>query len=599
MCGIFGFTGFFDNPELLLEIMGDEQIHRGPDDKGTFINREVALGMRRLSIIDLEHGQQPFYSEDKSIVVVCNGEIYNYIELRKDLRLKGYIFNTNSDIEVLPHLYKEYGPTFVQHLNGMFAIAIYDSKTHQILLIRDRLGIKPLYYSVSPESLYFASELKSILALDIVKKDLNFGALSNYLELMYVPTPFTPFNSISKLAAGTILTWGKSDFKLEKYWDPKLTNEGMYDSEESVINKIETLLHDSSRLEVRSDVPVGSFLSGGVDSSAVTAFASQFTSSRLSTFHIDWGGIQEKIDEKSFAQLVADKFGTQHEIKSILDADLLRELPKMVWHLDEPLADGAFVPTFGLSSIAARNVKVILSGAGGDELFGGYPHHLVASFQKSILMSLIYKKNPRSSYFDMWKPRQWQQWDTLFGWFENSFDKKNFDKVFIENKKYDRPNAIMLSDLQHYLPDDILMLTDKMTMAFSLECRVPLLDHRIVELSLKIPSYFKSNRKEGKIVLKKMLERYLPKEILYRPKEGFGAPLVRWMSGNKENIFEKTFNDSYLLDTGLMNGDAFKRLNSEDFKSPSVCFRYWKVLILEIWCQIFLGGKKHEEVFKL
>jgi asparagine synthase (glutamine-hydrolysing) len=598
MCGIYGFTGSFNNSKCMLDIMGNEQIHRGPDDMGEYINADVALGMRRLSIIDLKNGKQPFFSEDRSIVVICNGEIYNYIEIRRDLELKGYQFKTESDIEVLPFLYQEYGTEFVQLLNGMFAIAIYDKIKDQILLIRDRLGIKPLYYCVNEGNLFFSSELKSILALDIVDKELNYGALSNYLELLYIPTPFTPFRNISKLESGSIMKWGGGRLKIEKYWDPKLIIETKSNSEESLMGEIEELLLDSSKLEVRSDVPVGSFLSGGVDSSAVTAFASRYSSSPLETFHIDWCGVHGKLDEKKFAQLVADKYKTEHHIKGISDSDLLRELPKMIWHLDEPHADGAFVPTFGLSLIAARKVKVILSGAGGDELFGGYSHHLRPSLLKSALMTLLYRRTPRSSYYDIWKPKDWRRWRSFFKWFEGSSEKKQFDVKFNENMLLDPQNAIMISDFQHYLPDDILMLTDKMTMAASLECRVPLLDHRLVELSLKIPSNLKINKKGGKVIFKKMLERYLPNEVLYRPKEGFGAPIGKWVEDNKKNLFDQVFKSSFLLDTHMMDAASFKRLNSGNFEKPSVSWMYWKILILEIWCQLFLGGRKHDEIFK-
>jgi len=598
MCGIYGFTGSFNNPCKLLDIMGDEQIHRGPDDKGEFVNNEVAFGMRRLSIIDLEHGQQPFFSEDRSVVIVCNGEIYNYLEIREELQQKGYRFKTNSDIEVLPHLYVEYGEGFVQQLNGMFSIALYDVTKKQVLLIRDRLGIKPLYYSIYEGCLFFASELKSILALDIVKKDLNYGALSNYLELLYVPTPFTPFSNISKLESASILKWDHERVSITKYWDPKLSNEEMYDQEELILNEIDVLLNDSSKLQVRSDVPVGAFLSGGADSSAVTAFASQYTSSKLETFHMDWCGVKGKIDEKGYAQLVADKYKTKHTIKAILDDDLIKLLPKMIWHLDEPLADGAFVPTYGLSSIAAQNVKVILSGAGGDELFGGYGHYSHISLYKSLLKGMINCEWPHYSYYNIWKIKNSRKWSLFFEWFEGSSEKSAFDKNFNDNKNIDLKNAIMLSDIQHYLQDDILMLTDKMSMAASIECRVPLLDHRIVEMCMKIKSCYKINKKGKKIIFKKLLENYLPKEVLYRPKEGFGAPILKWVNDNKENLFDNVFKNSYLLDTQMMDVDSFRKLNAANFNNSDICWQYWKILILEVWCQMFLGGIKHEDIFK-
>ncbi len=598
MCGIFGFTHQTDNPSALLKTMGNLQIHRGPDGEGYYADRNISLGMRRLSIIDVEHGNQPFFNESRSVVVVCNGEIYNYRELRNELRALGYTFRTNSDIEVIPHLYDRFGIDFIHKLNGMYAIALYDKSADSLFLIRDRLGIKPLYYARFRDEIAFSSELKSILAIDVVDSNLDFSALSTYLELLYIPAPLTPFANVRKLESGSYLLLKDNQFSITKYWDPML--DLRYDRSEHVwIDEIETLLLDSIELELRSDVPVGSFLSGGVDSALVTACAAKSTPLAFSSFHMRWKDVRGKIDESPYADMVARRYGTRHTMRDVSQIDLPGLLPKLVWHLEEPFADAAFVPTYILAQIASEQVKVVLSGAGGDELFGGYPHHLRSSLLRSLAEKLLFDRNPYFSYFDAWKRSYFKRWGSIFPWYVPGSFKERFERKFKENCATDRSNAVMLADISCYLQDDILFLTDKMTMATSLECRVPLLDHRLVELSLRIPSSFKIRNNVQKHILKKLGERYLPREVLYRQKEGFGSPVWLWVNEYRNLYFDDLLENGYLQQNGLIDKRFIQQLTSSVCPGKHASWQYWQILVLELWMKLFVSKVDHDNIFQL
>jgi len=596
MCGIFGFTFIHNDPIVVLKKMGELQAHRGPDSEGYYLDEVVALGMRRLSIIDLDHGKQPFFNTDESVIVICNGEIYNYKELRNDLALKGYTLSTNSDVEVLPYLYDEYGIDFINKLNGMYAIALYDKKKKELLLIRDRLGIKPLYYAVVDNDLIFSSELKSIFATDRVSKEINFNALSTYLELMYIPVPMTPFKGLSKLQSGTYLKWSNGNYEIIPYWQLSLPDNNIYD-EKIAMQGIEGLLIDSMGMEIRSDVPVGCFLSGGIDSSAVTALAAMQTDKPLSTFHIRWKNVEGKLDESKEAAMVAHRYGTQHFVKDASDKDLIMDLPKLIWHLEEPFADGAFVLTYGLAQEAAKYVKVILSGAGGDELFGGYSHHKECPLLKSIIGKLIYDKDTKYSYYDKWKTCDSKRWRNFFDWFNPSVCRVAFDELYKLNRSKDMLNAIMLCDIQWYLQDNILFLNDKMTMATSLECRVPLLDHRLIEASLAISSKLKIRDGKKKYVFKKIMEKYLPNEVIYRPKEGFGAPIGLWVNSYKLIYFDRLLQEGHLRRNKMVNATMLQALINRRNLGAKEAWQYWKILILEIWIQLYIVGRDYTSIF--
>ncbi len=596
MCGIFGFTDICSDPNAVLKVMAGQQLHRGPDGEGYFVANGISMGMRRLSIIDIEHGQQPFFNENKDVAVICNGEIYNYIELRKELIGLGHNFYTQSDVEVIPHLYEEYGADFAGKLNGMFAIALYDTKKGQLLLVRDRLGIKPLYYSTKDGGISFASELRSLISAGKAGSDLDYRALSAYLDLMYIPCPLTPFKSINKLPSGTVLVHGSGKTQMIKYWEPVLKRPEIKDAGQAE-EEIDRILKDSIRIGMRSDVPVGALLSGGVDSSGVTALASMMTGYRMSTFHTEWKNIEGKSNESPYARMVSKQYGTDHHEREVTEKELVSLLPMLIWHLEEPFADGAFVPTFTLSKLASENVKVVLSGAGGDELFGGYSHHKITGRLKNMIKAIVFRKDERGSYYDKIQPNKTLPWEATFDWYKKNAVRDLVDVTYKRFKHIDELNAIMATDLTVYLQDDILMLTDKMTMAASVECRVPLLDHRLVELSLKMDPSLKVRSGEGKYVLKKLMERYLPKEILYRRKEGFGAPIQTWVNRNKAKVFDRLLGKGVLA-TEFASPSRIKHLCSTPVLEKVEGWEYWKLIVLEIWFRLFVLGEKYENIIQ-
>jgi len=598
MCGIFGFTFRSEDPFADLKKMGRTQIHRGPDGDGYFVNEKLAMGMRRLSVIDPEHGNQPFFNEDESVVVICDGRIYNFQTLRKELLAKGHRITTKSDIEVLPHLYEEHGIDFVNKLDGMFAIAIYDKNTDKLSLLRDRIGAKPLYYSITSKGLIFSSELKSILSFDYITKEIDYDAFSSYLDLMFIPRPMSPFKGIYKLDSGSVLQWNDNKYNITKYWDPDLP-EWSLKSEEEYIDEIEKILRSSLELGLMSDVPVGSFLSGGIDSSVVTAFAARYGKTDFETYHLRWNEVEGKKDESKLAKMVSDRYGIKQHIRNARDLDVIKLIPQLIWYMEEPCGDAAFVPTYVLSKVAAENVKVVLCGAGGDELFAGYSHHKTHSILKSIIQKGVYKRGKAFSYYDMRKTSFQRKWKGLFPWYRPDYFKGVFEAKYMANKHKDKINAIMLNDLYYYLQDDILFLTDKMTMAASIECRSPLLDHRLVELSLSIPSSLKVANGEKKIIFKKLCESYLPHEVLYREKEGFGAPVWQWISNNKDLYFDVLLENGFLMSNDLISRKGLRSLLVRSNLERNLSWFFWQILVLEIWCKLYIENIAHENIFDL
>lgn len=598
MCGIFGFTLKVDQPEQILREMGDSQRHRGPNGDGYYFDDHIAMGMRRLSILDVAAGNQPFFSEDRSVVAFCNGEIYNFKALKQELSKKGYRFRTQNDVEVLPAMYLEYGPDFVQRLNGMFAIAIYDLNADKLFLYRDHVGIKPLYFAIVGGQIIYSSELKSILRLQKVRKELNYDALSTYLDLMYIPRPMTPFKDVHKLDSGAYLEWHAGRYKIQKYWDPQLLSNG-HKSEFDYAEEVHALLEDSVRLQLVSDVPVGSFLSGGVDSSMVTALAAKSTDKPFSVFHIHWKDIAGKLDESSYARQVSDMYDVQKYFHDVSDIDVVHLLPKLIYHLDEPFGDAAFIPTYYLAQIAAEKITVMLNGAGGDELFGGYGHHLNYSPLKSRINQMLHRRAPALSYYDIWRSAFRSQWKRLFPWYVPDTFRSSFERKFQQSRGIDNLNAVMLNDIEYYLQDDILFLSDKMTMAASIECRVPLLDHRLVELTQQIPSSMKIKDGEKKYLLKKVGERLLPREVLYRPKEGFGFPIWKWVNDYKELYFDLLLENGALVRYDLVNVDELRNAFLKNELSQSESWYYWLILVLDIWLQLFVDEKNYADVYDL
>jgi asparagine synthase (glutamine-hydrolysing) len=562
MCGICG-SYYFDGRPIdrgVLESMSDILRHRGPDDRGTFIGEGIGLGHRRLSIIDLSTGQQPLSNEDGSVWIVLNGEIYNYLELNKSLT--GHIFRTRSDTETIVHLYEMDPNGFVSRLRGMFALALWDQKNRQLILARDRVGKKPLYYYCDHEKLVFASEIKSILQHPALKLDIDNQAVCDYLSLGYIPAPKSIYGSIRKLRPGYFLRVTRGNLEEVQYWD---INFGSIDemSEQQWTEALLSELETAVRIRLMSEVPLGAFLSGGVDSSAVVAMMARIQTQPVKTATI---GFQESaFDESQYARQVSQFLQTDHH-ERIVTPDKIATIEKLVWHYDEPFADSSALPTYFVSQVAREKVTVALSGDGGDENFAGYRRYywdrqenrlrtlLPFSLRRAVFgpLAVLYPKMD-------WAPRflrakttfQSMSFDPLEGYFEmmstfrryekpsvlsEDFKRKlaDYDSISVFRDHYDRAGTpdplsrIQYLDIKTYLTDDILVKVDRASMAHSLEVRCPLLDHKFMELVASMPSNFKLRGTNAKYIFKRALESLLPAEILQRSKMGFGVPLADW-----------------------------------------------------------------------
>ncbi len=634
MCGILGCASL--SPVVMpdgdaLRRMAATIRHRGPDDDGFHLDSRAVLGMRRLSIIDVEGGHQPLSNVDGTLWLVCNGEIYNFRELRSWLVAKGYRFKTGSDCEVLLHLYAEQGDSFATHLNGMYGFALWDSVRGRLLLGRDRLGVKPLYYTVKNGALFFASEIKAILEATGVSRCIDPIGLEAYLSLGYVPAPLTLFDGIRKLPPASLMVVENGGFRVSQYWslpdgvDP-LRNETEW------ANEIRNCLERSVHSQMVSDVPIGAFLSGGIDSSAVVAFMAKHSASPVKTYSIgfDGGGAEAYYNELPYAAEVSRRFRTEHR-EILVRPDVVRLLPRLIWHLDEPVADSALITTFLVSEFARRDVKVILSGVGGDELFGGYRRYLGAHYSR------LYRRVPSwirvrllqriASRLPSDRHSRVLDWSRLLRTFletaERSPDEqyRGYVQVFSSasiqellvvrsTERYDALAAaftgssssdalqrLLNVDLRTQLPDDLLLLTDKMTMASSLECRVPFLDHELVELGSQIPAHYRIRGGELKYILKKALESVLPAEILNRKKRGFGAPVGAWLKGELAPTLRRLLSKQAVEARGLFHWEVVQKvIEDHDVNRADHTDHLSALMNLEIWCRLFLDARSHEEV---
>lgn len=564
MCGIHGFfqlDGARADARLLAR-MGDVTVHRGPDDAGVFADGPCAIGMRRLSIIDLVGGHQPISTADGGLTIVCNGEIYNYRELRDELIAAGHRFRTQSDSEVLLQGYAAWGEAVFERLNGMYGFAIWDARSRTLLVGRDRLGIKPIYYLNDGRRVAFASEAKALLALPGVDREIDRTALSCYLELGYVPAPLSMFKGIQKLPIGGLMRIGAAGVTVRSTWVPP-TEVDQSVSEADWVGRVRTQMERSVTMQMVSDVPIGAFLSGGIDSSAVLAFMARTSDQPVRTYSIgfDGGPAERFYNELDNARQVAQLFNTDHH-EIMVRPDVVSLLPRLLWHMDEPIADSAFVTTYLVAQFARKDVKVILSGVGGDELFGGYRRYMGEQYLRYVnwMPDLARRAAARAA--------GWLPADRHSRWLNYSRLARNFLQTaqlpFVERyrsyvgvfspaeahdlqreastRRFDALASafetaggedvlarMFAADALTQLPDDLLQLTDRMTMATSLECRVPLLDHELVELAAQIPARVKLAGGEMKGLMKKALADVLPREVLHRPKRGFGAPMGAWM----------------------------------------------------------------------
>jgi asparagine synthase (glutamine-hydrolysing) len=611
--------------------------HRGPDDEGFYQEYPIGLGMRRLSIIDLEGGHQPMSTEDQSLWVVFNGEIYNFQEIRRELEKKGYRFRTRSDTEVILHSYKEYGEECVKLFRGMFGFALWDKKEKKLILARDPLGIKPLHYYLDAEKLIFSSEIKSILTCKGVPRELNFKALDRYLTFEYVFTPETIFQKIYKLPPAHILVWSDKELKIKPYWDIEWESlnpvaRNRTPRWEDYAEQLYGVLKESVKLELISDVPLGAFLSGGIDSSSVVALMSQMSDRPVKTFSI--GFEDQSYNELDYARKVAKHFGTDHH-EFILKPNIEDLAVTLMDYLDEPLGDFSIFPTYLVSKVAREQVTVALSGDGGDELFAGYDTYIAnrigAYYEKlpgflrnSLLtpglrlippspkkkgiinlarrfvegavlppslmharwMTFLTQEEKSQLYTDLFK-------NELADEATDKYLQYYFDQTRPRNPKTPGfPDPLIRQqyvDLKTYLPDDILTKVDRMSMATSLEARVPLLDHKVVEFAFKIPSELKLKGFTTKYILKKTMAKFLPKEVLYKKKQGFSIPIKNWLRAELKPLLLDLLSETRIQKRGYFNWKHVNGWIQEHLQGrENHSHRLWALMVFEMWHQRYL-----------
>ena len=629
MCGICGVAGA-DQPDggrELVHWMCSAMVHRGPDDEGTVEVDRVALGMRRLSIIDIEGGHQPMHNEDSTVWVVQNGEIYNHFELRKLLVAAGHSFNTQSDTEVLVHGYEEWGEEMVERLNGMFAFALLDRRRGSLLLARDRMGIKPLHYAIDGKRLVFASELKALLRDPALRKGIDPAALDEYLAYEFVPSPRSIVRGIGKLQPAHTLTWSLADgtFHLRRYWSPELGTEdrAIPRSLDDECEELRTVLRESVRKELISDVPLGVFLSGGIDSSAVAAMMAQLGGD-VKSFSV--GFADRSFDESAHARLVANHLGTEHRELTLEPGMLLDLVPRLPNLLDEPLGDASIIPTYLLSEFTRRHVKVALGGDGGDELFAGYPtlqaHRLAAYYLKAPrvlregLVEPVVRRLPVSrsnlsfdfrakrfvggaAYPTAERHRRWM----------GSFDREERTAVLSEDVRHqlsangrhepefgqgayaDPLNQVLLMDMRLYLENDILVKLDRASMMASLEGRVPLLNNDFVEYATHLPLSMKLRGLRSKFLFKRALRGILPESILNRPKKGFGIPVADWFRGPLKEQMLSVLSTDRIASKGFFDPQGVKRLIDDHLEGRRDNRKQlWTLFAFELWHDGYLKG---------
>jgi len=613
MCGIAGILDWSGAPQDRLAPMLDAIVHRGPDDEGRFDEGPIAMGMRRLSIIDLNSGHQPIFNEDESVVVVFNGEIFNYVELRADLEKRGHSFRTQSDTEVLVHLYEEEGTDFLPKLNGMFGFTIWDRKRKRLFMARDRVGIKPMYYTETERGLLYGTELKSILATGLIAPAIDPTAIFDYLVHFYIPGEKSPFKGIKKLLPGHYLVADESGMETSCWWDLKDYTAPTELGRKEATDRVRELFLDSVRLRMRSDVPVGSYLSGGLDSSLVTAAATAQTDLDFATFSV--GFTQSEFNELPYAQAVSKHTGSIHHEISVSPSDALEHFPNLIWYMDEPNGDAAILPTYLVSELAVKHVKVALSGIGADEFFGGYHryHHQVEKLGKLAVLPRGLLKVIRPLLAAMrydWGYRLDRLIDPPAPWIQHLEQTHRYDaesiklllgdglgtigdytrRAFENYPGRDYVNQRMFADAHSYLPDQILALTDRMSMAVSLEARAPFLDYRLMEFATSLPGNWKVEGKEWKLILKDALGDLVPERIIKRPKWGFAPPVRTWMSDKQLDAFTYLLQHSKLAADGYLDGAELNRQLSDPDAFQHQGEWLWALSVLELWYRVYRPG---------
>src|SRR5499426_3027877 len=631
MCGIVGMSG----PELTENAAAPRELiarmcgvieHRGPDDEGHYIEPGIAMGMRRLSIIDLATGRQPISNEDGSIWIVFNGEIYNHRELRETLLARGHELRTRSDTETIAHLYEDEGERCVERLRGMFAFAIWDRLERRLFLARDRVGKKPLHYALAGRTLVFGSEIKSLMQHPGVKCEVNLRAISDFLSFGYVPDPATAFDGVNKLPPGHTLTFKDGLISARRYWDFNYSGDsGEGDGrepesrEEEYVERLRELIAESVRLRLESEVPLGAFLSGGIDSSVVVANMTREMGRPVKTFSI--GFSESGFDELRYARIAARRFGADHH-EFVVTPDICRLVEEVVWHHDEPFADVSSVPTYVVSKMARQHVTVALSGDGGDEVFGGYERYVVdqrrrryeripaflrrallrasralpqGAYGKRFLRNIALEPAARYvdsvTYFDR---------DSQLNLFSEDARRsmagydpaRRFERTFAATAARSRLERLLYLDSKTYLPGDILVKVDRMSMANSLETRSPLLDHRLIEFAQTIPASLKLRGLETKYILKRAAEGLIPEEIINRPKQGFDVPIRRWFNRELREMLDDTLRSARARERGDFNHRAVVAILDEHRRGVRDHARHlWGLLVLELWRRAFIDRR--------
>ena len=623
MCGIAGIYSYRANstPDPgLLKRMARTMSHRGPDDEGLFVGGPIGLVHRRLSIIDLEGGHQPMFNEDGSIVVVFNGEIYNHCELRQFLESKGHVFKTKSDTEVIVHSYEEFGECFIERFEGMFAFALWDATSRKLTLGRDRVGIKPLYYADIQGTIVFGSEIKSLLEYPGLDRQIDLEAFGAYMHVRYVPGPRTMFKHIYKLPPGEMLICHQGRMVSRRYWE--ISYDGTSDADDAQLQEeLLTLLLKTMKSHLMSEVPQGVLLSGGIDSSLIVALMSRVANEQIKTFSIGFneGATKKTVDDLSQARKVAKIYQTDHHEYVLTAEELEKALGQLIWNMDEPVADSAAIPLFFISRLARQHITVAQSGEGADELWGGY-----TIYRKMLLLSRLQQfpgvrglaglaipslracHNPRllnyASALSLPLDKRYRGVSSVFSddFRDALYDRRSmkrqeyfdvtYSRYYAEAARTSDLNRMLYIDLKTWLPDDLLVKADKMTMAASLELRVPFLDAKVVEFAARLPDRSKIRRDAGKFLLKQVAQKLLPSDIVYQKKRGFPVPISQWLRGQ---LYRQTA--ERLLDRGSATCQYFNRpvvqtlLEEHRSGKHSWANEIWALLVFEEWHSAFMS----------
>ncbi|HMS42220.1 MAG TPA: asparagine synthase (glutamine-hydrolyzing) [Pyrinomonadaceae bacterium] len=626
MCGIVGFVNARNKKaeRELIEKMNACIVHRGPDEDGFFVKDSVALAMRRLAIIDLAGGQQPIFNADKTKAIVFNGEIYNFQELRADMEKRGHKFYTNSDTEAIIHLYDEFGADCVQHLRGMFAFAIWDDADKSLFVARDRVGKKPVLYSLQENGdLIFGSEFTALLAHPEISREVDFGAIDSYLSYLCVPAPQTAFKQIRKLEPAHWLRWKDGKIEMRRYWQPDFEKK-IKISEAEAIEETTRIVREATKMRMISEVPLGAFLSGGVDSSTIVALMAQESEKPVKTFSI--GFEEQDFSELKYAKVVAKHVGAEYN-EFIVKPNALEVLPTLVEHYGEPYADSSAIPTYYVSKETRKFVTVALNGDGGDESFAGYERYFAMSLAEKYrkIPSFVRKGLIETSIGLLPNPTKYRSRikslkrfveagslsniERYLGWMsaispnlKNELVSQNFKGKLNGNKPIDVlqrwfdkteglgiVDATMFTDQMSYLPNDLLPKVDIASMAVSLEARSPLLDHKVIEFAASLPQNIKINGTETKSLLKKVAAKLVPKEVIYRRKMGFGVPIANWIRKDMNDFVRETLLSEKFAKRGLFEQKkVIELIERHDSQKEDLATPIWTLLMLELWFQRFI-----------